>query len=162
MCIFPGALQLFIVTFVRYCHVCRPHWLHWIEPKISGMTLLTVIMGLFYSVADAFFARLYDQNEITGNKSLICSVRPTHIGSALLSRSKYIIVIMVIVALVILNILIIIKNCRTKIAMRTNSQVNMITSTELLEKQENVRKSSNLHEFLILLMRVKHQTHGMS
>ena len=35
--IVPGALFIFIISVVRYCHICRPQLLCVIEPKIKSM-----------------------------------------------------------------------------------------------------------------------------
>ena len=145
-CVFSGSLLLFIVTFVRYCHVSRPRWLRWIEPEIKVMCVVSVMMGVFYSAVDAHFARLYTQNEKTGNQSLECYISSSKNGAIgnFLVQSKYLIGIANIIGVLILNILIIRKNRHVnKVVTRLTSLTKRMSAVSALKQVNDDRKKTN-------------------
>ena len=135
-CVMPAGLFVFIVTFVRYCHICRPQSLHRVETNIKLICASFVMIGLFYSVLDA-------SGSILDDEYLDCLL----LGLGPVSLSRFVILAVIIVALVVLNVLIIIKNHQTKTVPATKRQKHGRTSANSSAQNVKVGRSSSIRRF---------------
>ena len=108
-CYLIGSLLLFLVTVVRYCHVCYPEALCFIEPRIKGLCVSIVSTGLFYTLLDIILAKL---NKTSNHCNI--DVYRLNIGMKIIFFSRFLIIAGVMCVLVVLNILMIQKNYQEK------------------------------------------------
>ena len=146
ICILPGIFLVFIVTFVRYCHVCRPNFLYRIERRIKAICVSSVILGLSFSLMDALNVPWLPPSLSKPNQA--CELKEEHF---IFDLVKNLIILFNIIALLIMNILIIRTNIKTGIVKRSMSQMKRNKSQESVTQRENVGKSKSLHEFFELL-----------
>ena len=136
--IIPGTILLLMITIVRYCHVCRPYLLRWIEPKTKSLCTLAVLIGLFYSVLEAVIST-------NKNDSKHCKPVFDSYGIKIASNSKFAIPVLVILILIPLNISIIINNYYQKKTKMTYKTGINHQSVELIAQSGNDDKNKKLH-----------------
>ena len=149
-CVLPGPILLFLVTLVRYCHVCKHHWLRFIEPKIITACAFILLCGLFYAVSDIVVVKL---EPLYQKKVLLVCTIPNALWTDVTVFSKVIIIFVTGVAIVVLNALIIISNHQQTavlsksrkplMASGSNKKQSQITSGYLNHTSENQNQNTN-------------------
>ena len=147
LCVTPGSCLVFIITLVRYLHVCRPQLLHYIEPIIKSLCLIFATLAVCTSALEAISLPLRKPWEKIGNQYVVnCYSHNNNFGSKFLVHFKYVMLILVITGLVVLNILIIRNKLTKQIVKRNLRQNNVESPTVSIIVQENLDNSSNLHD----------------
>ena len=148
--IIPSGLLMSVVTFIRYCHVCKPHWLPLVEPKIKVLSVLSVVIGVVNSLLEASTAALFELLDFDGRKlpELECTFKRSYFSINIVRGLKKAVNIFVVLSLTIMNILIIINVCKKRQAKKVSVKpTESCNDTNIIEsKKQSLKVYSNIEE----------------